>query len=406
MIDEQTQAVLLLSAHFGKTATGQPKPLGPSEYGRLAQWLYEHDLEPRDMLLHDTAEILAGWQDPRIPIERVQYLLGRSAALGFELEKWGRTGLWVLTRASPQYPIRLKRQLRSDAPPVLIGAGNQEVLNAGGLAVVGSRDAIASELALASRLGKCAAGEVINITSGGAGGIDETAMLGALEAGGTAVGVFANQLLRAATSKKYRDALLDGRVALVSPFNPEAAFDVGNAMSRNRYIYCLADAAVVVATGDGTGGTWNGAMQDLKEGWVPLWVNREIGSAGGGVLVEKGARWLPDGEYRISDLLTSSPDSHSVLESVAPVQASNSPQSSGAVPVDTALYDLFVRRVRSLAARGPVTARDLGASLQLENKQVSVWLDRAVADGHLQKATRPVRYVLPESAASQPQLFA
>lgn len=38
-------------------------------------------------------------------------------------------------------------------------------------------------------------------------------------------------------------------LVLMSPFNPEAGFDVGNAMARNKYVYCLADAAVVVHSG-------------------------------------------------------------------------------------------------------------------------------------------------------------
>ena len=33
---------------------------------------------------------------------------------------------------------------------------------------------------------------------------------------------------------------------LVSPFYPEAGFNAGNAMGRNRYIYTLADQALVI----------------------------------------------------------------------------------------------------------------------------------------------------------------
>jgi predicted Rossmann fold nucleotide-binding protein DprA/Smf involved in DNA uptake len=408
VVDTLTQAVLLLTAHFGRSAPGQPKPLGPSEYGRLAQWLRENGLDPHQLLLDDAASVLSGWQDQSIPVDRIRNLLGRSAALGLELEKWERAGLWIMTRASPSYPTRLKRWLKIDAPPFLIGCGPQTLLNAGGVAVVGSRDATTSELALASRLGRCAAEESINVVSGGANGVDETAISAAVDTGGTAVGVLADHLLRAATSKRYRDGILSERLTLVSPFNPEAAFDVGNAMSRNRYIYCLSDAGVVVATANGSGGTWNGAMQDLKHGWVPLWISRDIGmDAGGSVLVEKGARWLPHGDFRVSELLSESHDPGSDQTSaLARPMAPESPRPTvERSPDGPEFYELFVRHLRVEATAEPVTAAHLCRALDLEKAQVNAWLERAVADGHIRKLMRPVRYEHISAAASQPKLF-
>ena len=93
MADVLAQAVLLLTIHLGKTAPGQPKPLGPVEYGRLAQWMHQRGLEPQQLLLEDPEQVLAEWNDPRITAQRIVYLLGRSAALGLALEKWERAGV-------------------------------------------------------------------------------------------------------------------------------------------------------------------------------------------------------------------------------------------------------------------------------------------------------------------------
>ena len=84
-------------------------------------------------------------------------------------------------------------------------------------------------------------------------------MLGALQSEGTSIGVMANNLLRASTFEKYREHLRSGNLILVSPFSPEAGFNVGNAMSRNKCIYCLSDAAVAVNSEPQKGGTWYGA---------------------------------------------------------------------------------------------------------------------------------------------------
>ena len=60
---------------------------------------------------------------------------------------------------------------------------------------------------------------------------------------------------------------------MVSTYNPEAGFNVGNAMGRNKYIYALADFAVVVSSDYRSGGTWAGGEEELRrEGGRPIFV--------------------------------------------------------------------------------------------------------------------------------------
>ena len=61
--------------------------------------------------------------------------------MGFAVEEWTRQGIWVISRADATYPRALKLRLREAAPSLLYGIGNQELLDNGGLGVVGSRDA-------------------------------------------------------------------------------------------------------------------------------------------------------------------------------------------------------------------------------------------------------------------------
>ena len=291
----QTQAVLLLTAWFTKPGKTDPKPLTPSEWGRFAAWLKSQERSPEALLTSaDPLDCLAGWLDPTVTPDRIRHLLGRSGALGLALEKWQRAGLWVMTRSDVDYPGRLKKRLKLEAPPLFFGCGNRRLLDQGGIAVVGSRAVSEAEIAYTSQLGAEIASQGFSVVSGGARGVDEAAIAGALAREGTAVGVLADSLLRAATSAKYREGLMAKNLVLVSPFNPEAGFDVGNAMARNKYVYCLADAAVVVSTARESGGTWHGAIEDLKHGWVPLWVKgSDDPAAGNAALVDRGARWLP-----------------------------------------------------------------------------------------------------------------
>ncbi|MCA8837280.1 MAG: DNA-processing protein DprA, partial [Proteobacteria bacterium] len=299
--DVHSQAVLLLTASLGKSDNADTKPLTVSEWSRFADWLVEHKLRPADLMESDALAKLSEMADLIVDVPRLDALLNRGAALGFSLSKWEGAGLWVMTRSDPEYPKRLKLRLGKKCPPVLYGCGNKDLLNRGGIAVVGSRDANDVDLEYSYKIGEYAANSRCPIVSGGARGIDDAAMAGALKSNGTAVGVMADRLLAATASKKYRQHLLSDSLVLISPFNPEAGFHTGNAMSRNKYIYCLANAAVVVTSTPGTGGTWNGATENLKHRWVPLYVkSTKDEESGNPELVKMGAWQMAEDPQQVS----------------------------------------------------------------------------------------------------------
>ena len=433
-ISTQAQAVLLLNAWFSKPEKGEPKPLTPAEWGRLALWLRDNQRSPEGLLVEqDALDDLDRWQDRSITAQRVAGLLGRSAGLGLALERWERAGLWVMIRSDADYPARLKKRLGVQAPPLFFGCGSRRLLAGWGLAVIGSRDASPDDLAFTEHLGANAAQQGFSVVSGGARGVDEAAMLGALEQGGTAVGVVADQLLRAATSSKYRKALMAGNLVLISPFNPEARFEVGNAMARNKYIYCLSDAAIVVTSSQGKGGTWSGATENLKRGWVPLWVKGPAESSsrsGNAALVQQGARWLPDNALAISALcahdtppapagnqqslfdsnaqpvqpavvnepvLPESGTAGSGKDDVVPVEDVSTPPAAHAAPTASSadvlnLYEFFLLKLEDETRAGAVKPDLLQDRLGLCRTQLQDWLKRAVEERRAEKLKNPVRY--------------
>lgn len=426
-VSVQTQAVLLLTAWFTKPEKSAPKPLSPSEWSRLALWLKDRGLAPEVLLTdNDPLGRLDGWTDRTITPERIGYLLGRAGALGLALEKWQRAGLWVMTRPESDYPSRLKKRLKYDAPPLLFGCGNRDLLDKGGIAVIGSRDATEADLAFTSRLGENIANQGYSVVSGGARGVDEAAMLGALDKEGTVIGILSDSLLRAATSAKYRKGLMARNLVLVSPFNPEAGFDVGNAMARNKYIYCLADAAVVVATSKDKGGTWTGALEDIKQDWVPLWVKPHADNrSGNAALVERGARWLPEGALDLEHLIarpeapaqvpaslfdapvTTSPPVVEVREpEPEPILPAAGPTATpDTEPVDVppaetlaekqsppSFYEFFLLKLTAATQDEPQTVEALQTSLEINKSQLNDWLKRALAEGKVSKLNKPVRY--------------
>ncbi|MGL4551432.1 MAG: DNA-processing protein DprA, partial [Gemmataceae bacterium] len=128
-----TQATLLLCGHFA--ADSAVKPLTLAEYNAVALWLRDRHRRPADLLRPDDLPGGDGVPDP----DRLRALLARGVQMALAVERWQRLGLWVVGRGEDRYPARLKR-LPRHAPPLLYGAGDIARLDAGGLAVVGSRD--------------------------------------------------------------------------------------------------------------------------------------------------------------------------------------------------------------------------------------------------------------------------
>ena len=85
------------------------------------------------------------------------------------------------------------------------------------------------------------------------------------------------------------------KLTLVSACDPNASFNVGNAMGRNKYIYALADRALVISCAVGTGGTWAGAVEALERiKDVPVFVRIESAvPSGNRQPLKRGAKPLP-----------------------------------------------------------------------------------------------------------------
>ncbi len=284
-----TKVILLLCGYFGGVDRAV-KPLSLAEYNKLAVWLRREKLRPEDLLRREGEKRLATVAQSRITPDRVQALLGRGVEMGFAVEEWARQGFWVISRGEESYPRRLKRRLREAAPALLYGVGPRTLLEKSpSLGMVGSRDADEAALAFTRQVAHQCAAEGITVVSGGARGIDQQAMQAALEANGSVVAVLAEGIARPAVSKKYRTPIAEGRLTLVSPYHPRARWTTGNAMGRNKHIYGLSDWAMVVHAST-QGGTWNGALENLKKKWTPLLVyldadvpegNRKLAAMGG-----------------------------------------------------------------------------------------------------------------------------
>lgn len=416
-LTEDTKAIILLCGVFGKDRT--EKPLSQAEYTSLVNWLIRVKKRPADLL---NKEIIASASNgSRIDRNRLESLLDRGVKLGFAVEEWQRNGIWIISRSDNDYPRRYKTHLKDKAPPLLFGAGDRSLLNGGGLAIVGSRNVDQDGNNFTREVAeKCAAGK-IPVVSGGARGVDQTAMGAALEAGGIAIGILAENLLKKSVERTARYAISDGRLLLISSCHPGARFTVGTAMSRNKLIYAMADYGLVVSAEHKKGGTWAGAEEELKRDISrPVFVRAGNKVPEGNVkLLDIGAVAWPDSieegnlvnqlsdlagkkqdknrqksmsifDYRVKydgEAESVNKDIHTVAEQNAPEYGIQPIENKPEFPVYDAVLPVILRSLEK-----PVTVDELSKSLDVNKTQLSYWLKKALDEKKIKKLAKPVRY--------------
>ena len=293
-LSTNTQVALLLTAPLIDGASESSTDLfTPSEYRKLCSLLKKVNLQPSYLL--ETADLP---NEVRTVVDdsRLRNLLARGFQLSQAIERWQSRAIWVVGHLDEQYPAKLKERLNEQSPAIIYGCGEAHLLDQGGLAVVGSRSVDDWLIDYTQNVGRIAALAQRSIVSGGARGIDQAAMRGALEAGGCAIGILSDSLERAVIARDHRDLIFDGKLTLTSPYDPAASFNIGHAMQRNKLIYGLSDFALVVNSDFEKGGTWAGAVEQLgKFHFVPIYV-RSTGHLGKGIemLIQRGARSWPN----------------------------------------------------------------------------------------------------------------
>lgn len=425
-LSANTQAILLLTAPL---IAGKHVPsadlLTMGEYKKLARSLREKQRQPADLLLLDSDKLIDGTLQ-FIDGGRLRRLLERGFLLSQAIEHWQARSIWVISRADANYPKRLKERLKEDAPPILYGCGDATILETGGLAIVGSRHVDDILVSYTEAVGQLTARARQTLISGAARGIDQAAMRGALEAGGKVVGIMADSLERAVMTRENRSILMDGQLVLISTYDPSAGFNVGHAMQRNKLIYALSDATLVVSSDYQKGGTWAGAVEQLdKLRFVPVYV-RLSGEPQKGLIAlqKKGAIPWPDPgtpealvetitvkESYEKDFPKRDELSFAVREEPGdvyqtpqiPVHDELQLQARMAISSSIPSQELF-SKVRELLGRmtTPKTDIEVAEDLQITKSQAKEWLKRLVKEGALKKLSKPVRYC---SACSPGPLF-
>ena len=243
-MNDRSTAIAVLCSHL---CTGEGvTPLEPKEYSSFAALLRSKKINPEDILHFEKQDFIQLLDMTEIQADRFLRLLDRSASLSFEISKYESMGITVLTRADAAYPKKLKEKLGNACPPLFYAAGDPTIATRPAIGFVGSRSIGESDI------------------------------------------LFAQSAVRNVL-KNGHIVVQQGKLLLLSVVKPDAGFNTGVAMMRNRYIYAQSEATVVVKSDYNKGGTWSGATENLKNHWALTLCRNHLSYPGNKALIEKGA---------------------------------------------------------------------------------------------------------------------
>ncbi len=267
MMNRNAEAITIFCSRLC-TAEGV-NPLEPREWSELAGLLIKKGLQPEYLLDFDRKDFTEQLGVTEEASERYARLLDRSGSLRFELSKYEDMGIYVLTRADADYPKQLKKKLGNGCPPLFYCAGDAKLLDQPAVGYVGSRSVDPTDLAFTKMTVAKTTGLGYAVVSGGAKGTDSISAVTAMNEGACVIEYLSDSMARKMRDTGLIQEIRDGRVLLLSVTVPTAGFNVGVAMMRNRYIYAQSSGTVVIRSDKGKGGTWNGALENLKHQWCP-----------------------------------------------------------------------------------------------------------------------------------------
>ena len=252
-MNPRERGFLLLTSHLGDP---DRKPLSPAQLRILAQRIRtmnrpdtDRDLQLEDLLALGYNRQMGG---------RILELLEQEEVLEHYLRRGRKLGCTPITRVCDRYPVLLRRRLGDDSPGCLWAKGDLSLLNTPAISLVGSRELRQENHSFAEAVGTYAAAQGLTLVSGNARGADKAAQNACRKAGGNVISIVADSLA---------SHVLQEKVLYLSEEDFDADFSAQRAISRNRCIHAMGRMVFVAQANLEKGGTWDGTVKNLRQGW-------------------------------------------------------------------------------------------------------------------------------------------
>ncbi|MCL2064103.1 MAG: DNA-processing protein DprA [Candidatus Cloacimonetes bacterium] len=327
-MNKNSKTIIVFCSHL--CLNDEMKPYETKEWIVLAENLLENKIQPSDFITFADEDFYNFFKSTNIfkeqaqidsEIERIKKLIERTARIDYEIEKYEKMGIKIMTRADDIYPKILKTKLGKNCPPLFYYAGNPIILKQKFIGFVGSRniDIIDEEFTRDTvfKINKKGYG----IVSGGAKGVDTISTTTSLKSNIPAVEYISDSMKRKLKNSEVQNYINKNLLLIMSVVNPDAGFDTGMAMARNRLIYAQAAASIIIRADLKKGGTWSGASENLKKRYSPSFCWNHIEYEGNQELIKMGAYPIDetwDGDISIHNMS----EKNNILDGYKPKQIS------------------------------------------------------------------------------------
>ena len=286
-MDKNAMAIIVLCSHL--CVVENVKPFEPAEWTVFAEKLMEKKTEPYEIMSFSHEDFQSKLNLSSSETTRIARLIERSGSITFEIEKYSSIGINIMTRADTHYPRALKKKLGKSCPPIFYYAGNPSLAENECAGFVGSRSVGVSDEAFTAATVKKINAKGYSVVSGGAKGIDSIASEISISNGSCSVEYVSDSLISRIKHKAVISAVVNNRLLILSAVKPDARFYAGFAMMRNKYIYAQSKGTVIIKSDYNKGGTWGGAIANLKQRLCNTYCWNNLEYEGNVELIKRGA---------------------------------------------------------------------------------------------------------------------
>jgi len=393
-LSDDSIAILLLCSNLAINIKNKerPKPFTTLQWQKFSEKILNSKIErPSKLLNMSRSDIEKAVNLSVSELDRIEQLLVRKINLAIEVDNLRSKGIMITTRAEKNYPIKFKRILKKKCPPVIYFSGDIGIANMKSMGVVGSRNIDESGEKFTKLLAEKCVSSKLAIVSGGARGVDSISEESTIMFGGRVVSVVSDSLAKKIMIKRNRSALLEGRLLMMSIVHPNATFKGYNAMERNKYIYALSDVTTVVASDYNKGGTWSGAVENLKNNWVPLLVRYE--------------NKIPEGNHELIKLGGIILDYPSIQNDFTSYLTNIEKCINNESEVQTNLFDSIENKVDTIDlykivietildnTKTPQSIEEFSNKYNVLREQMDVWINKATKEGLLIRLADEEKYI-------------
>ena len=269
--NDDSFAIMLLTMALSPNREEYARPLNTQEFRRLEQRVRGSDMGRLGKLLGvDISGLMLKLDVDEQEAYRIFTLCNRGVQLTYALEGFYERRIRVVTQSDGEYPQRLTKRLGEAAPPMFYAYGEGACSEKPKVAVVGiggvrttpeARDAVETLVRNAGRLGYA-------VVTGGEPGVSHVAAGMAEEYGVELIEILGGGMGQR-TAELAEAGELAARCSGISLEHPDALFTISHAITRNRVLFALSDAAIVFNT-DGKRGESEAIVHGYCD-WIYAW---------------------------------------------------------------------------------------------------------------------------------------